>query len=284
MSSSDKKKPPSSQVDVVLSSCGVRVPCFVGALSALETRGYEIQRIAGTSGGAIIAAAHSLGMGIPEMLEITARIPYDSFRDFKIRNLLSAKNPSVYTGKALDKFYQELFGEAQLKDFKKDCYISVVTIIGRNRIVLSKNTHPDLPVWEAVRMSSTIPFIFPYHELEGIPVTDGGLVTGIFDIFPDNQRTTIALRPKANYFLKRVVQDVQVDSMFIWNYLKVLAEYFLDAVDNQHVPQGEWEKTIVIPTFDIGGFSFNITPEEVQKLVWSGYNAVMEADVLPPID
>jgi hypothetical protein len=71
--------------------------------------------------------------------------------------------------------------------------------------------------------------------------------------------------------------------MFLWNYLKVLAEYFLDALDNQHVPQGEWEKTIMIPTFEIGGFSFSITPEEVQKLVKSGYTAVMDADVLPSI-
>lgn len=283
MSYSDKKKSPSNQVDVVLSSSGVRVPCFVGGLKAIEDKGYEIQRIAGTSGGAIVAAGHSLGMTTDEMLEITKDIPYDSFRDFRFRNLLSAKNPSVYTGKGLDDFYKRLFDGAQLKDFQKDCYISVVTILGRNRIVLSKNTHPNLPVWEAVRMSSTIPFIFPYHELDGIPVTDGGLVTGIFDIFPDSQRVTVALRPKADHLLKRVVQDVQADSMFLWNYLKILAEYFLDAVDNQHVSQGEWEKTVMIPTFDIGGFSFNVSPEEVQKLVKSGYNAVMDSTVLPSV-
>jgi len=259
------------------------VPCFVGGLKAIEEKGYEIKRVAGTSGGAIIAAAHSLGMTNDEMLEATKHIPYDSFRDFRMRNLLSVKNPSVYTGKGLDDFYKSLFGDARLGDFQKDCYISVVTILDRNRIVLSKNTHPDLPVWEAVRMSSTIPFIFPYHELEGIPVTDGGLVTSIFDIFPDSQRVTIALRPKANYVLKRVVQDVQVDSMFLWNYLKVLAEYFLDALDNQHITQGEWEKTIIIPTAEIGGFSFSITSEEVQKLVKSGYTAVLDADALPPL-
>ena len=177
MSSSRIKIP--NNIDVVLSSSGVRAPCFIGALEAIQDKGYDISRIAGTSGGAIVAAAFSLGFSIQEMLEIAQNIPYPEFRDFRIWNLFSPKNPSIYTGKALDRFYKSIFKDTQLKDFKIDCYISVVTIVGRQRIILSKNTHPDLPVWEAVRMSSTIPFIFPYRSLNGIPVTDGALVTSL---------------------------------------------------------------------------------------------------------
>lgn len=276
-----RKSSQNNNIDVVLSSSGVRAPCFIGGLDAIQEKGYNIHRIAGTSGGAIVASAFSLGFSIEDMREIARTIPYESFRDFRVWNLASLKNPSVYTGKALDEFYKSIFGDAQLKDFRIDCYISVVTIVGRQRVVLSKNSHPDLPVWKAVRMSSTIPFIFPYLELDGVPVTDGALVTSVFDIFPDSIRPTIALRPKADYALKRSSQDVEAQTMFLWNYLKILAEYFLDAVDNQHVPREEWARTISIPTFNIGGFSFGIKSEDVQKLIQYGYNSVILSETLP---
>jgi hypothetical protein len=262
-------------IDLVLASSGVRAPCFIGAIAALEERNYNIRRIAGSSGGAIIAAGYALGMSMDEMREIAATIPYKQMRDFKIKNFCSLRNPSVYTGQALDKFLQGIYGDATLKDFQIDCKISVVTIIGRNRILVDRESHPDLPVWRAVRMSSTIPFIFPYLDLDGEPVTDGGLVTSMFDIFPGNVRPVIGLRPRADYNLKKTVQDVKAYKLFIWNYIKIIAEYFIDAVDNQHVPQVEWNRTIVIPTFELGGFNFYIGPEQINTLIQYGYNAVM---------
>lgn len=262
-------------IDLVLSSSGVRAPCFIGAIEALQERGYNIRRIAGSSGGAIIAAGYALGMTTEEMRARAPGTPYDKMRDFKIKNLLSLQNPSVYTGRDLDAYLQDLYGDATLKDFVIDCRIAVVTIIGRKRILLDRNSHPNLPVWKAVRMSSTIPFIFPYLDLEGTPVTDGGLVTSMFDMFPDSPRPVIGLRPRADYGIKKAVQDVKAYKLFIWNYLKILAEYFIDAVDNQHVPQMEWNRTIVIPTFELGGFNFYISPEEIEKLIQYGYNAVM---------
>ncbi len=271
-------------IDIIFSSSGTRAPCFIGGLEAILDKGYHIHRIAGTSGGAIIAAGYALGMSTQEMREMAPNIPYDKFRDFRIKNLLSLRNPSVYTGQELDKYYQGVFGDATLKDFKIDCRISVVTIIGKERIIITRESHPDLPVWKVVRMSSTIPFIFPYYELDGKAVTDGGLYTQMGDIFPDHVRPVICLRPRADHSIKKVVHDVKAHKLFIWNYLKIVAEYFLDAVDNQHVPADEWNKTIVLPTFEIGGFNFELDPQAIDRLVQYGYNAVIIANILPRIN
>jgi predicted acylesterase/phospholipase RssA len=166
-----------------------------------------------------------------------------------------------------------------MKDFEIDCKISVVTIIGGRRILLDRESHPTLPVWKAVRMSSTIPFIFPYLELDGAPVTDGGLTVRLFDIFPNSPRPIIGLRPRADHGLKKMAYEVKTHKLFIWNYLKILAEYFLDALDNQHVPAPEWHRTIVIPTQEIGGFDFYLTPPDVERLIQCGYDAVMSTDL-----
>ena len=68
------------ELDVILSSSGVRAPCFVGGISALEERGYNIVRIAGVSGGAIIAAAYALGNSTTELIEVAKHIPYNKFK------------------------------------------------------------------------------------------------------------------------------------------------------------------------------------------------------------
>ncbi len=269
------------EIDLVLSSSGTRAACFIGALTAILEKGYSVKRIAGFSGGAIVAAGYALGMDVEELKTVAAKVPYSSFRDFKIRNLLSLSNPSVYTGEPLDNFYKQLFGDAKLKDFKIDCRIAVVTIIGRQRILLTKDTHPELLVWKAVRMSSTIPFIFPYMEIDGVAVTDGALVTNMFDIFPENERKLITLAPRADRSIKRVVQVVNSNRLFIWSYLRIIAEYFMDAVDGRHIPQEEWGKTVLIPTFEISGFNFEIDSTDVERLLQFGYSAVMVSDVLP---
>lgn len=276
MSSSEKRR----EIDLILSSSGVRATCFIGGIVALEEKGYHIARIAGSSGGAIIAAGYALGKTTDELIRLSADTPYHKFKDFRLNNLLSIYNPSVYKGQELDRYYKQVYGDATLSDFNIDCKISVVTIRGRKRILLDKETHPDLPVWKAVRMSSTIPFIFPYLKLDGIPVTDGGLVINVFDIFPDEIRPAIVLRPRTDYGVERDTQDKEVSKLLVWNYLKILIEFVLDMLDQVHMPTKEWLKTIIIPTHDVGGFKFTLTSEEVKYLIKCGYNSVMTSNII----
>ncbi len=268
------------EIDVILSSSGVRAACFIGGLLALEDNGYKIIRIAGSSGGAIIAASYALGKPLDEIRALAAYTPYQRFKDFRFNNLLSLSNPSVYKGQELDNYYKKIYGDATLSDFKIDCKISVVSIIGRKRILLDRESHPDLPVWKAVRMSSTIPFIFPYLKLDGVPVTDGSLVTNMFDIFPESPRTVVGLRPKTDFEIKRDIQSIKVSRLFVWNYLKIIVEYFLDVMDNVHMSAKEWVRTIIIPTDALGGFNFELTPDDIEQLIDAGYNAVNTSNLI----
>jgi hypothetical protein len=129
-------------------------------------------------------------------------------------------------------------------------------------------------------MSSTIPFIFPYLELDGDPVTDGGLVTNMVDIFPRSPRPVVGLRPRSDYGIKRAIQDVKVSKLFIWNYLKVIAEFFMDSADNIHIPHQDWLRTIIIPTYNIGSFNFEIKEEDITQLIQYGYTAVMTSELV----
>lgn len=279
-----KKRKRRNDIDLILSSSGVRAPCFIGAIKAIEEKGYAIKRIAGTSGGAIIAAGYALGKSVEELEELAPKCPYRDFKTFNYKNLLSLKNPSLYSGRELDSFYKQVFGNTTLKDFQIDCRISIVTIVGRKKIILSKETHPNLPVWKAVRMSSTIPFIFPYLDLQGAAVTDGGLVPRMFDVFSDYERPIVALRPRSGGALGRVFREATEKTLFLWNYIKIVAEFLFDAIDNQHVPEDEWERTIVIPTHNVSSFNFELGETEVKKLIEYGHEAVTTSDILPDLN
>ncbi len=279
-----EKRQQRKPIDLILSSSGVRAPCFVGGIEALLEKGYDIKRIAGTSGGAIIASMYALGNSIPEMKDKSILTPYASFKGFSYKNLMSLTNPSLYTGEGLDAYYQELFGEAVLKDFQIDCRISVVTIDGRNKITLNRDSHPDLLVWKAVRMSSTIPFIFPYLYLGDIAVTDGSLVSRSTDVFRDSEREVLILHPRADGRLRALLRQKRFPkepskkgNVFLWTYIKILIEFFMDSIDNQHIPQDEWNNTIIIPTEGIGSFNFDLTEDEITELLKHGYEAVMNA-------
>ena len=113
---------------------------------------------------------------------------------------------------------------------------------------------------------------------------DKWLCKDILDVFPDTDNPLVCLRPRADRGKRRDVQDAKVSKLFVWDYLKIVAEYLMDSIDSQHVVQDEWDRTIIIHTFDIGGFNFNLKPEDIESLMQHGYNAVIISDILPYIN
>ena len=68
-------------VDLVLSGGGVLGIGHVGAVSVLDERGFEFQRIAGTSAGSIVAALLAAGMSSAQLHELVAGLEYPRFLD-----------------------------------------------------------------------------------------------------------------------------------------------------------------------------------------------------------
>jgi len=67
--------------DLVLAGGGVKGIGHVGAISVLEEAGYEFQRVAGTSAGAIVSAFTAAGFSPRELLDTIGSLDFGSFRD-----------------------------------------------------------------------------------------------------------------------------------------------------------------------------------------------------------
>jgi NTE family protein len=74
--------PPSNRLFVAFEGGGAKALVHVGALKAIEERGFEFKGVAGTSAGAIVAALKAVGYTADEIVDpIAQRTILDSYND-----------------------------------------------------------------------------------------------------------------------------------------------------------------------------------------------------------
>jgi NTE family protein len=166
--------------NLVMEGGGIRGIAYGGALKELEQRQVlqHIQRVAGTSAGAIQAALLAVGYTPDEITDITFRTPVQQFNDGKFiffggTNRLF-KQYGWYRG---DKF-TEWLGEqlkaktgdanitfAQLhalagQNGYRDLFVTGTNLTEQRVMVFSHETFPDMQVKHAVRISMSIPLYY----------------------------------------------------------------------------------------------------------------------------
>jgi NTE family protein len=87
--------------DLVLEGGGVKGIALVGAYSVLQEAGYEVQRVAGTSAGAIVGSLIASDMPLDTMRDLMRTVDYAKFQD---EGLLDHLGP---VGKALSVLFEQ---------------------------------------------------------------------------------------------------------------------------------------------------------------------------------
>jgi len=72
------------KISLTLSGGGVRAVAHLGAIKALEEKGYEIEAISGTSGGAMVALLYGHGGTIEEILSLVKSFSYKDLLHFDL--------------------------------------------------------------------------------------------------------------------------------------------------------------------------------------------------------
>ena len=213
----NRTKTPYIYRNLVFKGGGVRGIAYMGAIEELENMGVMdgIERVAGTSAGAIAATLMSFRISLAETLVLfndldLANIPQKSMLDNKGR-ILTLTNPGSYKrlfenyGWYSSEYFYQWMSEviagkcdenprATFKDFKergfRDLYIVVSNISRHRPEVFSYRTTPDAAVADAVRISMSIPLYFEALRYDGKKFgggdyyVDGGLYKNYpLDIF-----------------------------------------------------------------------------------------------------
>jgi NTE family protein len=206
--------------NLVLEGGGVRGLAYAGAFTALEKEGVlqQINKVAGTSAGAIAGIMISVGYTATEIDSIMRSLPVEAFNDGKggiVGKYRRVRNKfGLYKGEKFELWVQELIshktGNAELSFAQlhqlhlqnklfKDFYCTATNLSKQRLDVFSYEQTPDMSVALAVRISGGIPFYFQpivtnnwYQKIDKTDTTsfrnyyvDGGMIANypinIFD-------------------------------------------------------------------------------------------------------
>jgi NTE family protein len=169
------------RIALVLGGGGLKGFAHIGVLRALEERGIVPDLYAGTSIGALIAAAHLAGSTVAE-LQARAEVlrKRDLFRINHIGMLLERmRSPSIYLEEPLRALCAGAIPDVTFADLPKRLFVNTVDVDRGARVVWGLPGLEDVSVREAVYASCALPGFFPPGRVADRTCIDGGVVDNL---------------------------------------------------------------------------------------------------------
>lgn len=281
------------KIDGVFSGGGVKALAIIGALQSAEEHGMTFTRIAGTSGGAVIAALSMAGYSSKELRRLALQLSFKSFLD-KRRSMLRGTlmrwlelyhRLGLYKGEHLERVIAELLerkGVRTFQDLPEDSLKIVVSDITKGRLVVLPDDlkkYGIMPhrfsVARAVRMSSSIPYFF-----EPVPVytpngkkhyfVDGGLLSN-FPYWIFKSKNGLLRRPVVGVKLScRMDHMPEKNIRNAIDLYQALFETMREAHDARYVSKKDAKNVIFIPVDTVKTTDFSIARETKEALITFG--------------
>ena len=180
--------------NLILSGGGVRGLYYLGFMKYFKDRLQQFKNLVGTSIGSFFAVAISLGYTEQEIRPHVLNIlDYNRVKSLKVFDFL--ENLGLDDGTKMEHYIKKMirdkFGKKELtfkqlyETYHKNVTITAISIEDNCVIYFSKESHPLMKVWKAVRMSMTVPFLFKPYVYKEKNYIDGGLRHNFpIDLYP----------------------------------------------------------------------------------------------------
>lgn len=283
------------KIDVVFSGGGVKAYAFIGALKSIEENNLQIERVAGTSAGAIMAALIAAKFRAEEISTVFNDINLRRFLDPpKLTKLLPISKwlflyyrMGLNRGKHLEKWlYDQLaakgiytFGDLEpnyLKVIVSDLSLGKLVVLPDDLNELYDLDPNNFLVSTAIRMSASFPYFFIPNRIKGRKnqesiIVDGGLLSNfplwVFGQEPNGK----AKRPVLGIKLTRAneVNNVQEINNSL-DMLQVLVSTMKEAHDDRYLSKKEENNVIFIPLDCVDPVDFDIGNRTKESLIAIG--------------
>lgn len=293
--------------NLVIEGGGSKICCIAGTLSELEDRGIlqNIKNFAGTSAGSIVAAALAVGYTGKEFSELLMETDFNQFLDdsygisadlYRLYNSYGYCRGNAFLDfakKSIEKKTYEIRGGditfKELYNCTGNELVLIATDLTDDKVVyLSRHTTPDMQVSVGVRASMAIPFVFCPILYRGHYLCDGGIgmnyALQVFDgDFPkDMDNLYSEINPKTLGLKFMSSDEKRTNRIYpkptpitnVFSYSTSIITHMLNRLERLSVKTGYWERSLTVPTGDIGTMDFNLTKEQKEK---SKYEAQLVA-------
>ena len=158
------------KISLILSGGGARGIAHIGVINYLESKGYVIENVAGTSMGAIVGAIYSAGK-LKEFENFLLNL--DAKTIIKLLDF-SLNRPGIIEGKKILKKLKEFLPVDSIEKLNKN-FLCIATDLYNQKELVWKSG--DLLT--AVHSSFAIPFVFDPVQFQEKFLVDGGVVNNI---------------------------------------------------------------------------------------------------------
>lgn len=297
---------------LVFQGGGVKGSAYAGAVRVLAERGLlgDVQNVAGTSAGAITACMLAVGAGADGLEESVRTTNFGSFLDTGWGVLDDVARLVSHYGVCPGKHFESLLGDEiaryagdrnltfaglralAARDPHKfaEMYVVVSNVTKQRPEVLCADNHPDMPLWLAVRASTSIPFVFEPVRIADDIFVDGGLSWNFpIDLFDHDElhlAQPMAGKPRNDETLGFVLEPQPLAEAGVkdWSslpghtenviaYAESLMGFLSETANNLHLHPDDLPRTVFIDDLGVRSTDFKAPAHVIAQLIASGERA-----------
>lgn len=294
--------------NLVFEGAGIRGIAYCGAINELETRNLllSVEKVGGTSAGAIVALTVSLGYSSNEINNIISSTNFKLFNDgryfFAGGIARTSKYFGWYRGNKIESWLEKIiaaktgnaditFAELQNKGYK-DLYVTGTCLNKQQLIFFSHETYPNMKVKDAVRISMSIPLYFEavfidtagnvvHHprKKNGLDVMVDGGFTGNFPVTMFDRTgncCTLGFRIDSEEQVNNDKGEKNIAAMPVTNFRQYVNAFYNIVIENlnrQQLSGEDWARTVSITDGKIGPRIRKLSAEEKKLLIENGRQA-----------
>lgn len=260
----------------------VRGVAYVGALQALYECNIDIDVLAGSSVGSLVATLVAVGYSPDEIKDIFEKVNFELFRDihFGINKDFAISKGNVFTDWVRELIEQKFYGEEYKKgqnepvlfrDIKKKLVLITTDLNTFKPYELSTFETPDFEIAEAVRASCSMPGLMVPLEVNNKKLLDGDLLKGI-----PLWKASKNLNSSSSRIIEfRLEGDNVSSNNNVFEYLNTIyscmtsvpTDFIMDTFG-----QNDKYDYVKIVTGDLLVIDFNISKKTRNKLIEIGYS------------
>lgn len=291
----------------VFSGGSIKGVAFLGALQVLEKYGVmgpHIKGYAGTSAGSIIAAMMAIGLSYTEIGNYMVKLDTTKIPDDKFGFIRDTKNLFTHYGVCEGNYLYNYVGDIikthcgnknyTIEQLYKDTNIILVipiTNVNTMETVYLNPHHEDaayrcIPIRLAIRMSTSIPYMFEPIKYNGCSFVDGGLIDNYpINVFDGDTIGSIdqclgKCEPNSKVLGFKLIttrepnQWTSIDSFV--NFGLKLIDMFLVENDRKSLTKSNKKRTINILTDNYPLMDFTMDTKKQTALINAGIKATFE--------
>jgi NTE family protein len=297
--------------NLVFEGAGLRGIAYCGAIAEMEARNVisSIEKVGGTSSGAIVALAISLGYSGKEIQDIISETNFRKFNDgryFFIGGINRInKYFGWYRGKRFENWVEKIiskktgnaditFEELYEKKYK-DLYITGTCLNKQQLVIFSREAYPKMKVIDAIRISMSIPLYFEavfidkegkiiHHpkQKQGLDIMVDGGITGnfpirIFDTLSQTNFSTLGFRIDSEEQIKNDREGKNIASIPVVNlkqYMYAFYNIMIESLNRQPLTKADWLRTVSISDGNVRPRIRKLSAGEINILIGNGRQAI----------